>query len=98
LYFNKPQATHERLREGFGPLAPIRFMGRDHVIVLTSEGARQVFAADPAGYDAFFKDGFTGVAGPASLWVLTGAAHRRERQLFTPAVHASHFRKYGDII
>lgn len=98
LYFNKPQAAHEGLRKRFGPLAPVHFLGRDHVIVLTAEGAKQVFATDPADYDAFFKDGFTGIAGPASLWVLTGEAHRRERQLFTPAVHASHFRKYGDIV
>jgi cytochrome P450 family 110 len=94
-YFNEPQFTYARLRERFGPLAPGRFDGQDHVIVLTAEGAQQVFASDPAGYDAFFKEGFTAIAGPASLWVLTGAAHRRERQLFTPAVHASHFRKHG---
>jgi len=98
LYFNEPQVAVARLLKRFGPLAPLHFLGQDHVFVMSAEGARQVFAGDPAGYDAFFKQGFTGVSGPASLWVLTGVAHRRERQLFAPAVHASHFRKHGDTV
>ena len=98
LYFNEPQRAVDRLIKRFGPLAPLHFMGQDHVFVLTAGGAKQVFAGDPTGYDAFFKQGFTGVSGPGSLWVLTGAAHRRERQLFAPAVHASHFRKHGDTV
>lgn len=98
LYFNEPQVAVARLRKRFGALAPLHFLGQDHVFVLTAEGARDVFAGDPANYDAFFKEGFTGVSGPASLWVLTGAAHQRERQVFAPAVHASHFRKHGTTV
>ena len=67
-------------------------------MVLTAEGAQQVFAADPENYDAFFKDGFTAIAGPASLWTLTGPAHRRERQLFWPVTHASHISQYATIV
>jgi len=98
LYFNEPQRAIDRLIKRSGPLAPLHFMGQDHVFVFTAEGARQVFAGDPAGYDPFFKEGFMGVSGPGSLWVLTGTEHRRERQLFAPAVHASHFRKHGDTV
>jgi cytochrome P450 family 110 len=94
-YFNEPQDAVARLLKRYGPLASLHFLGQDHVFVMTAEGARQVFAGDPAGYDAFFKQGFEGVSGPASLWVLTGEAHQRERKLFAPAVHASHFRKHG---
>jgi cytochrome P450 len=36
--------------------------------------------------------------GEGSLWVLAGEQHRRERQLFAPAVHANHFRPYGETI
>ena len=98
LYFNEPQVAVERLLKRFGPLAPLHFMGQDHVFVFTAEGARQVFGGDPSGYAPFFKEGFMGVSGPGSLWVLDGAEHRRERQLFAPAVHASHFRKHGDTV
>ena len=98
LYFNEPQTAVLHLLKSHGPLAPLRFMAQDHVFVLTAEGARQVFGGDPENYDPFFKQGFIGVSGPASLWALTGAAHRRERQLFAPAVHASHFRKHGETV
>lgn len=98
LYFNEPHVAVSRLFKRFGPLAPLHFLGKDHVFVMTAEGAKQVFAGDPTGYAPFFKDGFAGVSGPASLWVLTGEAHRRERQLFAPAVHASHFRKHGETV
>jgi len=96
--FSQPRIMHTWLREHVGPLASIRNQGLDHVLVLTPEGARQIFSADPAGYDPYFKKGFTGVAGPASLWVLTGKAHRRERRLFAPAVRANHFSRHGNTI
>ena len=89
-----PLMFHGWLRERVGPVAPIRVQGSDHVMVLTAEGARDVFAADPAGYDPFFKEMFTGVAGPGSLWVMTGETHRRERRLFAPAVNANHVGRY----
>src|SRR5207249_2479723 len=91
---SRPQMMHTWFREHVGPVAPIRVYGLDHVMVLTSEGARQVFAADPAAYIPFLKEMFTGVAGPASLWVVNGEAHRRERRLFAPAVNANHVSRY----
>lgn len=97
-YFTEPQRTYARLRKRYGPLAPGRFDKQDNVMVLTAEGARQIFSADPAAYEPFFKDGFSAIAGPASLWVLNGEAHRRERQLFRPAVHASHLHEYARIV
>ncbi len=97
-HFNEPQFRYADLRKRFGALAPGRFDQQDLAMVLTAEGAREVFAADPVGYEAFFKDGFTAIAGPASLWTMTGTAHRRERQLFTPVVHASHLSKYTQIV
>jgi cytochrome P450 len=98
LNFSNPTRLHGWLRDNVGPLAWIRSQGQDHILVLTPEGARQVFGADPAGYLPYFKEGFTGIAGPASLWVLSGPAHRRERQLFAPAVHANHFTRHGSAI
>ncbi len=90
----QPLRMHTWFREQFGALARYRIHGLDYVLLLTPEGARQVFAADPAGYDPVFKDMFTGVAGPASLWVVEGEAHRRERRLFAPAVNANHVSRY----
>jgi cytochrome P450 len=97
-YFSQPRRMHDWLRLRYGDFAALHFQGRNFTAILTPEGARQVFTADPDGYDAFWKESFAGLNGERSLWVIMGEAHRRERQLFAPAVHANHFRAYGNTI
>lgn len=97
-YYNEPMTMGGWIREHYGDFVPVRFQGHEYIGIATAEGARQIFANDPANYDAFFKEGFTSIAGPASLWVLAGAAHRRERKLFAPAVHATHVREHGNTV
>jgi len=96
--FAEPRAMHDWLRNTYGDLAAMHFQGRDHVLVMTPESAREVFAHDPDMYDAFWKESFAGMNGQDSLWVLIGERHRKERLLFSPAVHANHYRAYGGII
>lgn len=96
--FRDPRWMHEWLYKTYGDLAGIHFQGRDHFIVMTPESAREVFAQDPDIYDAFWKASFAGMNGDDSLWVLIGERHRKERLLFAPAVHANHYRSYGDTI
>jgi cytochrome P450 len=57
-----------------------------------------VLTADPGGFAAMWKEGFSGVAGRGSLWVLDGEAHRQERSLLTPSFHARLFRSFGNDI
>jgi cytochrome P450 len=97
-YFSQPRKMHDWLRQTYGPIAPLAFQGRRYAAILSPEGARQAFSADPDGYDAFWKESFAGMNGENSLWVLIGEPHRRERALFAPAVHARHFRQYGGVI
>lgn len=96
--FAEPRAMHDWLRDTHGDLAAMHFQGRDHVLVLTPQSAREVFSQDPDMYDAFWKESFAGMNGQDSLWVLIGERHRKERLLFAPAVHANHYRSYGGII
>ena len=96
--FAEPRDMHDWLRNTHGDLAAIHFQGRDHVLVMTPESAREVFAQDPDMYDAFWKESFAGMNGQDSLWVLIGERHRKERLLFSPAVHANHYRAYGNVI
>jgi cytochrome P450 len=95
---SQPRTFTAWLREHHGPLVNLRIKGEPFVILLTAEGARDVLSADPLGYDAFFKESFTGLTGPGSLWVMGGEVHRRERQIFLPAFHARGYRAYGDTI
>lgn len=96
--FRDPRWMHEWLYKTYGDLAGIHFQGRDHFIVMTPESAREVFTKDPDIYDAFWKASFAGMNGDNSLWVLIGERHRKERLLFAPAVHANHYRSYGETI
>jgi cytochrome P450 family 110 len=96
--FAEPRDMHDWLRNTHGDLAAMHFQGRDHVLVLTPESAREVFTQDPDMYDAFWKESFAGMNGQDSLWVLIGERHRKERLLFSPAVHANHYRAYGNVI
>ena len=98
LLVNRPRTFTASLRERYGNLVTMNNNSECVVMALTPEGARQILLGDPDGYDAFWKDGFTGVAGNGSIWVLGGNKHRRERQLLSPAFHAQSFRGYGEVI
>ena len=96
---NRPQRYTAGLRKRFGDVVALYGPNGDaFVIALKPEGARQILSADPDGYDAFWKEGFTGVTGSGSIWVLDKNRHRRERQLLSPAFHAQNFRGHGDVI
>ncbi len=97
-YFREPTYMHDWLRKRSGDLALLRLVGDDYIAILTPEGVRQVFSADPLGYDVYWKESFTGLHGEGSLFVLVGEKHRKERLLLSPAFHASHFHGYGKII
>ena len=97
-YFSNPRATYHRFSRQFLDFAPLQFQGQNYIMPLTPEAVQAVFTADPDGYVAFWKDSFAGMNGEGSLWVLEGEKHRRERQLFAPAVHAHYYRSYGDSI
>lgn len=94
----QPMSMYGWLKEQCKDIALLRILGRDYVGILTPEGIRQLFSADPTGYDVFWKDSFAGLHGDGSLFVLIGDRHRKERQLLMPAFHANHFRTYGAAI
>lgn len=95
---SQPQKKAPQLRERYQDFVVTRYGGQQGVVALTPEGARQILLGNPASYDAFWQEGFTGVAGPGSIWVLGGKQHQRERQLLVPAFHGSGFSKYGETI
>ena len=95
LLITQPRTFTASLRERYGKVVTIESKGQKNVMAFTPDGARQILLADPNGYDAFWKDGFTGVAGPGSIWVLGEKKHRRERQLLSPAFHGKGFGVYG---
>ena len=97
-YFSEPLSMNSWIREHYGDFVPMTFGGQEYFGIVSAEAARQVFSADPNGYDVFWKESFTALMGEESVWVLLGERHRKERLLFSPAVHANHFRSYGGVI
>lgn len=97
-YYWHPQAFAADLLKRHGPLPHVRMMGSNYSMVMTAEGARQVFAQAPDNYEVFWRESFAGTHGEGNLWVLTGPAHHRERKLFAPAVHPGHFRAKGETL
>ena len=97
-FISQPQKYSSLFRERYGDFLITNYRRELGAIAFTSKGARQILLGDPDGYDAFWKAGFTGVTGPASIWVLGEEKHRRERQLLVPAFHGSGFSKYGRVI
>jgi cytochrome P450 len=98
LFVFRPRSYTAWLRERFGNAISFNRQGRVNVIALRPEAARQALSGDPEEYDAFWKESFTGITGPGSLWALGGEKHHRERQLLSPAFHGNNFRGYGEII
>lgn len=97
-YFSEPLSMNSWIREHYGDFVPIAFGGQEYIGIVSAEAARQVFSADPNGYEVFWKESFTALMGEESVWVIIGEKHRKERLLFSPAVHANHFRSYGNVI
>lgn len=97
-YYSTPLSMVGWIREKYGDLVPISFGGHEYIGITSAEVARQVFSADPNGYDVSWKESFIGLLGEESVFVLIGEKHRKERLLFSPAVHANHFRAYGNIV
>jgi cytochrome P450 len=94
----RPRTFTTALRQRYGEMATLHIGGEHYALALGPEAARQVLLASPDGYSAFWKQSFTGLTGPGSLWVLEGARHRRERQLLGPAFHERGFSGYGQTI
>jgi cytochrome P450 len=62
------------------------------------DGAREIFTADPAGYETVQANPIEALLGPGSLILLAGERHARERRLLVPPFHGDRMRAYGRII
>lgn len=91
----RPRQSMDALREKQGGVVTVSYRGLRFVTALTPEAAREILAADPDGYDAFWKESFTGLTGSGSLWVMSGNRHRQERQLLSPGFHGNGFGSMG---
>lgn len=97
-YLRDPYAYLERTRARYGDPFTADVVNGTVVIVGSPAGAQQVYAADPDTYLPFGTDAIRPLIGEHSLFLMSGAAHRRERKLLMPAFHGDRMRAYGHTI
>jgi hypothetical protein len=99
LLVNRPQPYTAGLRKRFGDVVALYGpRGESFVIALKPEGARQILSADPNGYDAFWKEGFTGVVVWDQAFQTSKCGSRWQRLLLTGiSNHPRLSTKYGTI-
>lgn len=83
LIISQPRTQTAWLRERYGDLVTTRgglgsIKGQIWVSALSAEGARQILSADPAGYDPFWTEGFTGLAEMVLHWEFEPVAVERD--------------------
>ncbi len=66
-------------------------------VVLTwgPEGARAVFTADPDTFTPGVNDALAVIVGEGSIFMMSGARHRRARKLLAPPFHGDRMAAYG---
>jgi cytochrome P450 family 110 len=77
---------------------PFTLRAVNGTILLTADPAliKQIFTAPPAVFAPFGVEAIAPLMGPASLLLLNGERHRRERALLMPPFHGSRMRTYGE--
>jgi cytochrome P450 len=73
------------------PSGPMAFTGHP-------DGVRTIFTADPDTLDVFAAERLAPFFGAASLVLVAGARHKRDRKLLTPPFHGARMRAYGRIM
>jgi cytochrome P450 len=98
LYLRDPYRYLARCRDRYGDPFTARGINTTTVVVGSPAGAQQIYTADPDTFLPYIPDGIRPLIGESSLFLLTGATHRRERKLLMPAFHGERLHTYGETI
>lgn len=79
--------------------ATVPILGQgDLVLTWSPEGAKEIFTADPDTYTSGVNDALAVIVGEASIFLLSGAKHRRARKLLAPPFHGERMRAWGALM
>lgn len=94
-YMRDAYGFYRRQFQRFGSPFTLKTLRGPLVVVTDPEQAKQVFTANPDELDVWGADALDPVVGPASLLLVAGARHRRDRKLLTPPFHGARMKAYG---
>jgi len=95
---HNPEKLLARTRDRHGDPFSVWVAGKDLVLTATTDGAKEVFGADPTVFAAYGAELLAPFLGEQSVLLLSGAPHRAERRLLMPPFHGERMRAYGDTI
>jgi cytochrome P450 len=87
-----------RWRDRHGDPFTLRLVTGSVVVTADAARIRQIFTAEPDGFEIYSPGSLRPVVGAGSLLLLEGPRHRRERRLLTPPFHGARMRAYGEAI
>jgi cytochrome P450 len=94
-YMRDPIGAYAWMRKSFGDIFTVNTLNGPLVITGDPEGAHEVFSANPTSYEIFAPENLGMVFPAASVPMLSGEPHRRERKLLLPPFHGSRLRAYA---
>ncbi|MEO0406400.1 MAG: cytochrome P450 [Cyanobacteria bacterium P01_A01_bin.135] len=99
-WISRPYPFLDDCAETFGDLFTLRLGGLEPIVFCSNPSVIQsIFRAPPGRFAAGSSNGILRVlVGDASILLLDGDRHRRQRQLLMPPFHGERMRAYGDII
>ncbi len=95
-YLSDPCGYTRKLRERYGDLFSMPTLNGMLVMACSPEGARQILAGREEDFVVGFgTDAIAPIVGDASLLLLSGERHKRERKLLSPTFHGQRMRAYS---
>ena len=74
-------------------------VGQDPLVITWSpEGAKAIYTADPDTFEPGAADALAVIVGSGSIFLKSGADHKRARKLLAPPFHGDRMRAYGELI
>lgn len=97
LFLRDPFPYMRALAERYGDPARVPLLGAPPITLTWSpEGIRTIFTADPMGFGSATSEALSVILGRGSIFLLSGAAHRRTRTLLAPPFHGERTRAYAE--
>lgn len=99
VHMNDPFPYMVRLAKEYRDPITCPMIGADPMVITWSpEGVREVFSADPDTFAPGANDALSAIVGRGSIFLQSGAQHRRTRKLLTPPFHGDRMRAYGELM
>lgn len=99
LAFRDPFPSLDAMARRHGDPFLLPLLGAPKMVITWSrEGARTIFSADPETFVAGTNEALAQILGRGSIFLMSGADHRRARKLLAPPFHGDRMRVYGEAI